>query len=108
MAKFEANITADGNYYLCDAVRPRALTDWYATIHATGTFGGGTLTLATSVDDGVTLVGIPTAQFALTENGADNIEKLGHTGQLDGAIKVYAVMTGSTSPVVTATAHDNR
>ena len=108
MAKYTADISADGNTYLCDVVKPRTLVEWFATIHVTGTFGSGTVTLATSVDDGSTLVAIPTADFELTANGAENIDKLGYSGTNDGAIKLYAVMTGSTTPTVTVTVHDNR
>lgn len=108
MAKFEATISADGNTYLCDVVKPRALTDWFATVHAIGTFGGGTITLGTSVDGGSTVVAIPSDQFELAASGAGNIDKLGNSDNLDGAIKLYAIMTGSTTPSVTVTVHDNR
>lgn len=106
--KHEITISADGDTYLCDVVKPRALTDWFATIHAYGTWGSGTLTLKTSADGGTTKIAIPTADFELTANGSKNIDKLGVSDKLDGAIKVYASLAGATSPSLTVTAHDNR
>lgn len=108
MAKYTATATADGNVYLCKVIKPRALTEWYATVHVIGTFGGGTVTLATSVDGGTTIVPIPTDQFSLTANGADNVDKLGVTNTLDGAIELYATIAGATTPDLTITVHDNR
>ena len=106
MAIHEATLDADGDVFLCNVRKPRGADYYMATVHVVSTdFGGGTVTIGTSVDGGTTIV--PTT-FVTTENKADNIDKLGSSGKNTENIQLYASLSGAAAPdTVTITVHDN-
>jgi hypothetical protein len=108
MAQYTTNVTETGNTYLCDVFKPRHANNWEGTVHAQGTWGGTTLTLGLSIDDGVTVVPIDSSEFSLTDNGAASIPNLGTSAKNSAGLKLYAIATDGTGINLTVTVLDNR
>jgi hypothetical protein len=106
MAKYTANVTATGNTYLCDIVRPRHADAWSGTVIARGTFGSTTLTLGISDDGGSTV--IPLTDFSITANGATSVPALLSSGENGEDIKLYATATSGSGIDIDVTVYDNR
>lgn len=109
--KYTATLTANSTpVLLCDVVKPQGLTTWSASVFASGTFGGGTVKLQASADMGVTLVDLRDTTNvvpAWTANDMYNLS-LGNAAKNGEAIKLYAVVTGATTPAIAVTLFDNR
>ena len=85
----EARLTANGSTEIMDYVGFERATFW-----ASGTFGGGTLTLECSRDGGTTWLSCDrggTTITTFTSSGVGNF-------QLNAKYKVRATLTGATSP----------
>lgn len=85
----EARLTANGSTEIMDYVGFERATFW-----ASGTFGGGTLTLECSRDGGTTWLSCDrggTTITTFTSSGVGNF-------QLNARYKVRATLTGATSP----------
>jgi hypothetical protein len=113
MATYTATISADGTVAVCNVHKPNGLDFWRASVYITGAggnnFGSGTVTLQSSPDGGttkVTMKNLSGTTYSATSNDSVNLS-LGSGATNSDAIKVYAVMTGSTNPSVTVTVKDN-
>lgn len=110
MAKKTASLVADsaGTFVTTIHRRPDALY-YMATITAYGTWGGGSLAWNLSPDGGTTLIPIKdltgTAMVS-TANDMFNVE-FGAPHRNTETLKVYAVLTGSSSPSITIDLYDN-
>lgn len=105
MAKYTTSITADGTNEICTVHKPRDLDAWVATLHAFGTFGGGTLSYQISTDGGTTkttMKDLTGVAYSTTTADAINVE-LG----VGDNIKIYAVLSGATNPAITVHVADN-
>lgn len=103
-------LTSNTNVLLCDAIRNPETNMWEATIFVYGTFGGGTVNLQASPDGGTTKINLRDVTgtvVAVTANDAYNL-RLGEAGRNGAAIKVYATISGATSPSVSVDVFDNR
>lgn len=83
---------------------------YQALVCVSGTFGGGTATLAVSPDGGTTLITLKDklgSAISLTANGYANIEIAGYSNNNTKPLQVYAVLTGATSPNLNFTVFDN-
>lgn len=109
MAKYTASFTSDGTVQLCYVIKKRDFRDWLATIIATGTFGGGTITWQISADGGTTKTALKDISGAdQTSNAADNFTiELGSGGTVNDAPILYATLAGSTAPNIAITVFDN-
>lgn len=85
-------------------------TAYEATITVTGTFGGGTFKLQTSVDGGTTKVdakdGTGTT-WSITANGQVTIRIPCANVLPESTLSLYGDLSGATSPSITVTVHDN-
>lgn len=113
MAKYTASFTVDAaNTYICDVHRRRGATQYDATLFANGTFGGGTIAWLWSPDGGTTKQPIKDMSgTAVTSTAADSFNvQFGNTttNAASDQIKIYATLTGSTSPSITVGVIDNR
>lgn len=111
MANRSYTLSANGNTKIgsVNAGNRDKLT-WQALVCVNGTFGGGTVTLAVSPDNGTTLLTLKTKMenaLSLTANGYANIEIAGFPNNNTVPLNVYAVLAGATSPAVTVTVFDN-
>lgn len=104
------SITADGTYLIATVQTPKTGGEhWMGTVFFGGGFGGGTITLKSSPDGGTTKIpetNLAGQAFSMTSAGSIEVD-LGNADQAANQITLYAVMTGSTSPTVTATVFDN-
>lgn len=111
MARYTARITADGDTFLCDILKPSDSSEkWGATVYIYGTFGGGTVTLVGSPDGGTTKVTLPNisgAAFSATTNAAVELEH-GNGNKNTDAPKLYARVAGSAGATINVTVFDNR
>lgn len=98
------NMTADGSILIGRSKNLRNGKEYVATVHVTGTFGGGALTIQTSVDGGTTKVD---TSFTATANKADSLTNLGADNKLDGGVDIYATLSGATSPDLDIDFQDN-
>lgn len=110
MANFRTTITTNSTTAICTITKPRALTEWFATLNAFGTFGGGTLAYSISTDGGTTKVPMKDMSgtlYTTTANDAVNVATgvSNHNG-FDPII--YAVLSGATTPSITVDVLDNR
>jgi opacity protein-like surface antigen len=104
------SITADGTYLIATVQTPKTGGNiWQGTVFFGGSFGGGTITLQASPDAGTTKISetnLSGTAFSMTSAGSIEVD-LGNADTTATQIRLYAVMTGSTSPTVTATVFDN-
>ncbi len=111
MAKHTSVITANGNTFLCNAIR-RNDAEWFGFgILARGTFGGGTLSFFVSDDDGATLIPLKDlTRSAITFTGNDYIDGdiRGTTSTNSDVFEIWATLSGATSPSITVNIRDNR
>lgn len=90
--------------------KPRELTEWFATINAYGTFGGGTLSYALSTDGGttkVTMKDLSGTAYSATANDVIDVA-LGVANVNGKEPIIYAVLSGATNPSITIDVLDNR
>lgn len=108
------NFTADAAYTeITTCAKPSGDRDSYvATISVYGTFGGGTVTIFMSPDNGTTKIALidplTSAAISLTSARAFNIKAgagSGNAGATD--VKLYATLAGSTGANLNITVHDN-
>ncbi len=105
------SISADSTVLIATVATPKKGSEnWKGTEFFQGSFGGGTITLQTSPDGGTTKIpetNLSGSAFSLTSAGSVEVD-LGTANTTATQILLYAVMTGSTSPTVTATVFDNQ
>lgn len=113
MTKYIANngtpITANGTYYIADVNKKRDLVQWFGTFFGYGTFGGGTIAWEISPDGGTTKLPLLDASGnAITSTTNDNFTSnlAGGADNFD-APKLYAIVTGATSPSINVILFDN-
>lgn len=110
MANFRVTLTGNTTgTLLCYITKPRALTEYFATLNAYGTFGGGTLSYGISTDGGATIVtqkDLSGVAYSATSNDTVNIMMgvANHNGQEP---RLYAILAGSTAPSITIDVEDN-
>lgn len=112
MAIYTSTLSAQNtNVYICDIVKPRAFSTWYANACASGTFGTGTVTFNISFDNGVTLLPLTqsgtNSTASITAAGCVNIE-CGGLSNLTPNAKLYASIGTATNPSLTIRVQDNR
>jgi hypothetical protein len=113
MAKYTATFSANAaDTYICTAHRRRGATVYDVTLFANGTFGGGTIAWIWSPDGGSTFQPIKDLSGnPITSTAADSFNAQFGTPATNFAsdqVKIYATLTGATSPVITVGAIDNR
>lgn len=111
MAKHIASITSNKDVYLVTAHKPAGNRDYYmATVSIFGTFGGGSVALKMSPDKGTTKIAMKDlsgVSYAVTSDDTIDIILGAGTSSLGDEIKIYATMSGATTPSVTVIVHDN-
>lgn len=114
MSKHTKQLTTNESVLLCSASRGTDKEMYKMTVFVQGgggnAFGGGTVTLQASADNGdtkVTLRDVGGTVVSITADDVYNIE-LGFGGKLGQEIEVYATMVGATAPTVDVIAFDNR
>ena len=113
MAKYSVNITADGDYFICNITKNRHINEYRYGVNAYGTggnnFGSGTLTFKISTDGGTTLVDLQDATgTAITLDANGNFTgNWGNGATNSDAPKMYVTMGSSTAPSVTVDYFDN-
>lgn len=111
MARYTSTLSAQNtSVLLCSVERRHDAGEFFATISASGTFGGGTVVLGLSFDDGVTIIplnqdGTATAA-SLTALSAVNI-RLGNS-KTNTPPKLYASIATATTPSIAINVIDNR
>lgn len=106
--KHEATVSATGNTYLCDIVKPQKADNWLATVIATGTFGGTTLTFGVSVDGGSTVTPYSASTYTLSAVGAFSFTPFGDSSANSNPLQLYAIATGGSGINIGVTVLDNR
>lgn len=111
MSRYNATLTATNtNAYLFTVHKPRNGSDACTfTVGAYGTFGGGTLAVNISPDNGVTLLPLAPingASPSITAAGAYTF-KCGNGDKNGDAPKIYVSTTGGTTPTLQLVAWDN-
>lgn len=90
--------------------KPRSLDFYYASIFVFGTFGGGTVSIQASPDNGTTFITLNNeagTAATFTANGMMNL-KTGVNDKLEGDLILYASIATATNPSLTVTVFDNR
>lgn len=109
--KIRTNIAANNvTVELCEAIRPKDLDFYEATVFVDGTFSGGTVQLLASPDGGTTktvLRDVAGTLVNITANDVYNI-RLGNGNKNADYILLYADITGATTPNLNVTVFDNR
>lgn len=110
MARHTQTIDANESVLLCSAKRPQLGQPYLVTVHVTGDFDSGTVSIQSSVDNGttkVTLKDVGGNVVAVTADDVYNIE-LGYPSKNGETIDIYATMDGSGgSPDIVVTGDDN-
>lgn len=109
MAKFTTTLVANGTADLGYVHKRVDDYLWAGLVFAYGTWGGGTLAFKWSPDGGTTKINLPNTQNTAVSFSADNSARsdmLTGKNQSD-KIKIYAVLTGATSPSLTIGYYDN-
>lgn len=104
------NATANTLLVKNTMARLAATSAYEATITVTGTFGGGTFKLQTSVDGGVTKVDAKdgtNTTWSITANGQVTIRIPCSDVTPELTPSLYGDLSGATSPSITVTVHDN-
>lgn len=109
MTRYAINITTNGATYICDVIKKRDFRTWDAGVIAAGAFGGGTITMGISPDNGVTIVPMmDAAGVPITSTANDDFTlTFGGTAKNNDHAKIYATMAGSTAPNVNLYLYDN-
>lgn len=108
MGRHTQTIDANESVLIADITKAVEKDRYFATVSVYGTFDSGTVTMQYSPDGGTTKLDITNdagTALTFTANGGRNIE-LGF-GDGQNPLKIYATMTGATSPDVTAQIDDN-
>lgn len=103
-------LTTNTSVQIGEAIRTVGSDIYEATIFVTGTFGGGTVVIQASPDNGTTKVTLKDTTgtvVSVTANDVYNV-RLGNANKNGDSIKLYATMSGSTSPTVSVAVFDNR
>lgn len=109
MAKVSKQFTEDANEIIEHVYKPRNAGYYFATVYAFGTFGGGTVKLQVSLDDGATKIDLLDENgdaVSFTSAGMANI-KLGGSIGLNEAQQIFVDVNGSTSADVTVAIFNN-
>lgn len=109
MARTQTTIDSTAATQIATARKPRDADFYYATIALQGTFGGGTVTLQMSPDEGTTKINLKDqtgSDYSTTTNDTINIQ-LGAAGGNSDQIRLYATNTGGTGISMIATVFDN-
>ena len=107
----DENLTADGETEGAKIYNPNNGTNIYQVVYASGTFGGGTLTIQISNDGGTTWFAATNSvgNVTFTGDGADRLFLLaGDVRNNDKQIKVRGSLSGATSPDINVTIADVR
>lgn len=114
MSKHSVQLTDNESKLICSAGRGTEMDAYEMTVFVVGgggnDFGGGTVTIQASPDNGttkVTLKDVAGTVVSITEDDIYNIRLL-YAGKLGEEIEIYATMAGATSPTVDVIACDNR
>jgi len=103
MAFYTTTITTTDATEICQVDKPHNADFWFATIAVSGTFGGGTVTLQVSFDNGTTKIPLEDqtgSAWSATANRVTNIQ-LGDNNKLSPMPRLYATNSAVGSIVVT-------
>lgn len=109
MAKMITLITTTDATKIAVARKPRDAYKYFATIAASGDFGGGTFKLQLSPDGGTTKIDLKDATgtvWSATDDDVIDVE-LGNGGGNDDQIIIYGVNTGGTGINMAISVFDN-
>lgn len=101
-----ATFAADGTKKVTNVKRVNG-TKYAASIYIAGGFGGGTLTLHASIDNGATLIPIKDSAGAAISVTVNDLFFIELGGGQDEDEQIYATLSGSTAPSLTVTANSN-
>jgi len=88
--------------------KKRDLLNWQGTIWVYGTFGGGTLALYASPDNGTTKIAMPDLSgVAVTATANSIFQSVMCANNTNSPITLYATLTGATNPNLTVRIDDN-
>lgn len=109
MTKYAVTVTANQDYYICDINKKRDFYEWFATLLAYGTFGGGTLTYKISPDGGATKITLKDASGTNVTSAAEDNFTMNLTGSANNgdAPELYVTMAGSAGANVNVVVYDN-
>lgn len=111
MAYFTTSLAADGTAVIATLDRRRDSNNWNGTFFIHGTFGSGTLVIQASPDGGTTKVALKDFTgnaISATSAAVFNSQPMGNTNINTKQITLYAVLSGSTNPVLSVDLFDNR
>lgn len=104
------NITTNGTVKIASVRPPRGMEHYGIEIHLTGNFGGGSVSIFRSLDDGVTKIYERTLSggtYNITGNDYVPIKIYGWSATNGQDITLHAETSGATTPSITLTAFDN-
>ncbi len=110
MARTTATITSNASVLIGRINRPRAADFYGATLLLRGTFGGGTVTVQVSPDNGTTLLTLETPSgvgLAATANRCITLPLIGNGSTNADQLQLYVTVAGATSPNITVDLFDN-
>ncbi len=112
MASYTINFAADASLTkVCTVNIPGTATEWFANSYVYGTFGGGTVTLFVSPDNGTTKIALKDAisgtAVSVASTAAMNTLRLGSGNKNNDKAIIYATLAGATNPNLNVTIQDN-
>lgn len=109
MAKYTANLSANGDVYVCTIRRPSGGGIWSGRFLVYGTFGSGTVALKLSPDGGTTKISLKDSAgaIAITSNDVVDMPISGYSDKNNESLTIYASLSGATSPSITIEVWDN-
>lgn len=109
MAKATQTITTNGDTLIGSLGSASEQPFAIATLFAQGTWGGGTITWKISYDGGTTLINIKDNNGVVMTSSANDTFNIstGMTNKASDVIKIYATLSGATSPSLTVGFFDN-
>lgn len=113
MSQFNVVLAANvgSKTLLRKATKPRHAEAYGATIMASGTFGGGTLSFFMSPDGGTTFIALQDSSgnnTALTAAGDFNVVLFVGNSLREKGIGIYYTLSGATSPNISLSITDNK
>jgi hypothetical protein len=108
MAKYTlAQITGNGSVKIADVHKSREYTNYTITVIATGGFGGGTVKIQISPDEGVTLADLAIGSTVPTiATGQAYTFICGNGHALGDQPSIYATVAGATAATINIVAYD--
>lgn len=105
-----ANTGANGVFIGNVTRQNKDVYNFFASLCAWGTWGGGTITFYISPDGGTTLIQILDNAYnavSYTANSFANAIPLGNSSHNNDRLSIWAVLTGATSPNLNVGYYDN-